>query len=403
MQAVRKVIQILNQHGYDALLAGGCVRDMLLGKKPADYDVATNATPDAMTKIFDRTLTVGAQFGVVVVLLGQRQIEVATFRSDIEYQDGRRPQSIVFTDAKEDALRRDFTINGMFYDLIKEQVLDYVGGKNDLEKGIIRAIGHADDRFAEDHLRMLRAIRFSCRFDFDIDDSTLEAIKKHAHKISRVSVERILVELQAILMHPNRSMGLKLSKETGLLKAIFPKIDDTIMGLGLETIQYLPKECSSALSLSTLLVGCQPDQIKKIARELKTSNDLRKQMIWLSENRLALVESLPLTKGRLKQWLNEPLFESLMSLLTAYYKACDIGLKPIKQLKTQIMDLGNESICPERLLDGRDLLALGAVAGPMVGQLKEEIYLAQLENQVKSKEQAEAWARDWLEKNKLKE
>ncbi|MCP4713124.1 MAG: CCA tRNA nucleotidyltransferase, partial [Planctomycetes bacterium] len=201
-QAAQNVIKQLRRQGYQALLAGGCVRDMLLGHLPKDYDVATNATPDTVAEMFPRTLTIGAQFGVVVVLNGSRQIEVATFRSDLSYSDGRRPDKIVYTDARTDAERRDFTINGMFYDPIDKKVIDYVAGQKDLKKQVIRAIGDPIARFNEDHLRMLRAIRFACRLNFSIEPATWKAIIKLAPKIKRVSPERISGELENILVDP---------------------------------------------------------------------------------------------------------------------------------------------------------------------------------------------------------
>ncbi len=398
-QAMLRVIKRLHQSGCEALLAGGCVRDMLLGRTPKDYDIATNAVPETVTELFGRTLTVGAQFGVVVVLVGGRQVEVATFRSDISYHDGRRPEKVVFTDARTDAERRDFTINGMFFDPLTEKVIDYVGGQKDLQKGVIRAIGDPNARFNEDHLRMLRAIRFAGRFDFSIEKATWQAMVKYASKIKRVSAERIAMELEHILVDPNRARGMHLTLESGLLKHIFTSIEPGRLEFGIEILQRLPNRCSFALVLAALLTKCEPKTVSQICRDLRASNDLRKQTRWLVENRTRLLENMPLTKGRLKKWLAEPLFEPLMLLERCYLNANNQSDAPLRQLRRQIKKLGDEPIVPPRLLDGHELIRLGAAPGPMVGRLAEELYLVQLENQVKTKTQARQWVKKWLAKH----
>src|SRR6186997_3487253 len=209
-----EIAQKLRAAGFEALWAGGCVRDELLGLTPKDYDVATSATPDQIRDLFGRrrTLPIGAAFGVITVL-GPRtagQIEVATFRSDAAYSDGRHPDSVTFTTAEHDAERRDFTINGLFYDPVAEQVVDYVGGQDDLHKRTIRAIGDARARLGEDKLRMLRAVRFATAFDFTIDADTLRAIQKMAAELNTVSAERIGMEVRLMLIDPNRAVALRL-------------------------------------------------------------------------------------------------------------------------------------------------------------------------------------------------
>jgi poly(A) polymerase len=390
------VIRCLRRAGFEALLAGGCVRDMLLGKIPKDYDVATNARPEQVAALFRRTITVGAQFGVVVVLLGGRQIEVATYRSDMDYPDGRRPKRVVFTNARQDAQRRDFTINGMFFDPLANKVIDYVGGQRDLKLQIIQAIGNAQERFAEDHLRMLRALRFACRFQFAIAPATWRAIRKNAAKIQRISAERISAELEMIVTDPNRSHGLQLVRDSGLLSRILPDLSDKQFSLGLQVVSHLPRKCSFVLALSALLADCPAQKAGKICRRLKTSNDLRKQVQWLLGNRQPLLDAIPMSKGELKKWLSQPLFEILVTLNRCYLRA--IGLKgdKLRTLRRQITDLGDEPIAPPRLLDGHELIRLGAVPGPLLGRLAEELYLAQLENQVSRKSEARRWAKQWL-------
>jgi tRNA nucleotidyltransferase/poly(A) polymerase len=400
--AVLQVVRRLRREGYEALLAGGCVRDMLLGKAPKDYDVATNATPQAVTELFDQVLMVGAKFGVAMVLWGGRQIEVATFRSDDFYVDGRRPEKVVFTDARHDAQRRDFTINGMFYDPLADEVIDYVDGKKDLNKGIIRAIGNAGKRFAEDHLRMLRAVRFAGRLDFEIEDNTWDAICDHAKKLKRISAERVASELEYILVDPNRKRGLRLAYDSGLLSVVFPLLTTDQLNFGINVAEQLPKNCSLALALSSLLLDCDGKKAGRICRDLKASNNLRKQVCWLLENHETLLDAIPMSRGRLKQWLAMPLFDTLVQLNRAYLKATLGSREKLRILRRQIEELGDEPVAPPRLLNGLDLIRLGATPGPMVGQLVEELYLTQLENEVSNKTEAHAWVQKWLACHKEK-
>ena len=399
-EAAIKIVKRLRAGGFEALLAGGCVRDMLLDKKPKDYDVATNAHPKQVTALFSRTITVGAQFGVVVVLLGGQQIEVATYRSDMDYPDGRRPQRIVFTDARRDAQRRDFTINGMFFDPLENTVIDYVGGQRDLKRQIIQAIGKAEERFAEDHLRMLRAIRFACRFQFAIACPTWRAIRRNAAKIQRISAERIAAELEMILTDPNRRQGLQLVRDSGLLIRILPEVSETQFTLGLQVVSQLPRKCSYVLALSALLTDCGEKKAGHICRRMKTSNDLRKQVQWLVGNRRPFLDAVPMSKGPLKQWLAQPLFETLVQLNRCYLRSVGQSEGKLRMLRRQINNIGSEPIAPPRLLDGHELIRLGAVPGPLVGRLAEELYLAQLENSVRQKSQARRWVKQWLQKHK---
>jgi len=399
LKAVLKVIRTLRADHFEAFLAGGCVRDKLLGKVPKDYDVATNAAPNEVRKLFPRTLTIGAQFGVIVVLTGGRQIEVATFRSDASYKDGRRPEKVVFTDAQHDAERRDFTINGMFYDPVSEKIIDYVGGKKDLQKKTIRAIGNPHKRFAEDHLRMLRAIRFATRLDFKINSATWKAIREHAAKIQKISAERIAAEFEQILTDPNRTRGLQLASDSGLLQFIFPQIPAEQLTAGMSVINQLPKRCSFALALSALLIDCTTKQADDVCRRLKNSNHVRQQVKWLLDHRGKILNAVPLTKGQLKLWLAKPLLEPLLQLNRSYLKATRQSDTKLRCLRRQINELGSETIAPPRLLNGHDLIRLGAAPGPMVGRLAEELYLAQLENEVKTADEAYRWVKLWIERH----
>ena len=393
---MRRVIRRLHKAGFEALLAGGCVRDILLGKTPHDYDVATSAQPDAVAELFPRTLMVGAQFGVVVVLSGGQQIEVATFRHDAVYADGRHPTKVVFSNARQDAERRDFTINGMFLDLSTDEIVDYVHGQEDLARHVVRAIGNANTRFAEDHLRMLRAIRFACQLEFDIAPDTWAAIRRHAAKISRVSRERITGELERILVNPERLRGVKLLRDSRLLKAIFPLVDSDKLNSGIKVLGYLPKCCSFSLAVAALFSSFNGSEVNGLCRDLKTSNHARKHAQWLVENHAMLLAAIPMSRGQLKKWLAEPLFEPAIQLGRASLRAAGKSETPLRRLRQQVKELGDESISPPRLLDGHELIALGAKPGPTVGQLAEELYLAQLENHITTKAQAWEWVTKWL-------
>src|SRR6476620_3024901 len=231
------VVRRLRQAGYEALWAGGCVRDELLGVEPADYDVATSARPEDVQRTFARTVAVGESFGVVAVIGPRRfdgsfpKVEVATFRSDGAYIDGRRPESVVFSTAAEDAQRRDFTINGMFFDPLESRVLDYVGGRADLKAGVLRAIGDPRARFREDKLRLMRAVRMAARFDFPIEDATAAAIREMAPEITVVSAERIADELRKMLVHRHRSWAMRQMDELGLLRHVLPEVEAEMKGL----------------------------------------------------------------------------------------------------------------------------------------------------------------------------
>ncbi len=399
------VVRQLHKAGYQALLAGGCVRDKLLGKRPKDYDVATNALPESVISLFNRTITVGAQFGVVMVLVGKYQIEVATFRSDFSYEDGRRPQRVVYTDARQDAARRDFTINGMFYDPLSRQVIDYVNGRVDIDRGIIRAIGNPDQRFAEDHLRMLRAVRFAGRFGFTIEPRTWQAIINNACKLRKISSERIARELELMLTDKNRSRALQLAYDSGLLHIVLPGMGKGQLLKGLTTLGQLKGNISArqqgclAMVLAGLLIDCGGrDDVIRICRHLKLSNRLQSDTVWLVEGCHKLIACPPASKSELKLWLAKPLFGWLLRLCRCYLKASGSSLAVLYMINRAIKQLGDEPVSPRPLLNGNDIIKLGIAAGPEVGMVLKQLYIAQLENDIKNKTQARQWVRHYIKK-----
>ncbi len=400
-QAALDVVRKLQRGRFQALFAGGCVRDMLLGRRPKDYDVATNARPEEVVELFPRTLQIGAKFGVVLVLTRGAQVEVATFRSEAGYQDGRHPDVVTFTDAANDAARRDFTINGMFYDPFEEKVLDFVNGRADLERQIIRTIGSPDERFGEDYLRMLRAVRFSTQLDFPIEPKTLAAIGRNAARIVDISGERIAIELEATLVHPNRHQGVAMFISSGLAGAIFPELPAEYRLRAVEVTGRLRKRVSFALALAAFFSGVEPETALARCRILKLSRDCTKHIWFLLTHRGRLLED-GMSLASLKRLLAQPYFWDLYELERAAQKARDDreALAALGRLRRRVRSLRGINVKPRPLLNGHDLIRLGARPGPQIGQLAEELYIAQLEGHLHTSKQAEHWASEWLEKRR---
>ncbi|UCC99236.1 MAG: CCA tRNA nucleotidyltransferase [Phycisphaerales bacterium] len=401
-QAAIEIIKRLHRKGFHALLAGGCVRDMLLGRRAKDYDVATEAQPKDVIRLFRRTLKVGAQFGVVIVLFENQQVEVATFRTESGYDDGRHPGSVRFSNAAEDAARRDFTINGMFYDPLEKRVVDYVGGQADLKGRIVRTIGKPAERFGEDYLRMLRAVRFSTQLGFEIEPATWSAIGANAGKIANISGERIAIELEGILAHPSRAAGASMLFESGLAEVTFPGLAGEQSNCAVAVLGQLRKKVDFPLALACLFAGCETEFAMRSCQVLKLSRNQTKHTKFLLTNRGRLLNER-MSMAELKKILAEPYFRDLYEFQRAIQKAEGDGRKSIAallSLRKRIKALGDVELQPKPLLSGHDLIRLGAVPGPGLGQLAEELYVAQLEGTLQTPEQAEQWALKWLQKHK---
>ena len=332
-----EIVRQLKDAGFNALWAGGCVRDHLLGKTPKDYDVATNATPDQVRKVFKarKTLDVGASFGVIIVVGSKKagQVEVATFRSDGSYSDGRRPDSVIFSSPEEDARRRDFTINGMFFDPLEHKVLDFVGGEHDLGQGYVRAIGDPHERMREDKLRLLRAVRFTAHLEFGLARATKAAVTEMASEIHVVSAERIAAELRRMLIDQHRHVAIELADDVGLLREILPEVtvlrseignDDSketqlptdtrrpkaVVAISLSpqlTALRLLQDPSFELAFAVLLLGVS--NVEAICRRLKLSNDELDKTAWLVRQQDALREPDKLSLAQLKRLLAHPFRE----------------------------------------------------------------------------------------------
>ena len=399
-EAAIDIIKCLRQNGFTALFAGGCVRDMLVGRAAKDYDVATNAHPDDVVRFFPRTVKVGAKFGVVVVLIKNVQVEVATFRTESGYLDGRHPSQVTFADAREDAGRRDFTINGMFFDPIEGKVIDYVGGQKDLQHHVIRTIGDAQTRFGEDYLRMLRAIRFSTQLGFKIEQATWEAICKTAHNIRNISGERIAMELEALLTHPARADGFSKLLESGLATHIFTNMSQEQFEYGINVLKNLRKRVDFSLALAAVCAGCEVQSALEQCEVLRLSVNHYRHMKFLLDHRSALLDAdMPL--AGLKKLMAKPYFLDLYELQRALQRAEKATVAPLIKIKKRARALKGQELTPKPLLDGHELIALGAVAGPQVGELAEELYIEQLSGNLHTADHARQWVKHWLQTHTL--
>lgn len=393
-QAAVKIITKLRDAGFQALLAGGCVRDMLLDRTAKDYDIATDARPEDVQRLFRRTLAVGAKFGVVIIMLDSIQIEVATFRTESGYADGRHPENIAFSNAKEDASRRDFTINGMFYDPIDKQIFDYVGGREDLQLKTLKTIGPADQRFGEDYLRMLRAVRFSAQLSFAIEDKTWQAVCDNALKITCISGERISMELEAVLTNSNRAKGIRLLDQSHLAVTIFEGFTGEPIDFGIKVLDLLVGDVCYVLGLAALFSDLKTPLTMKMTATLMLSNAQTKHLQFLMENRGRLLEQL--TLADLKILLASGYFENLYNLQEAILKATDESLNPLDCIRQRADDLAGTEIKPKPLLDGNELLQLGVTPGPAVGRIAKEMYYMQLNEELLTRDQAVVWLKNSL-------
>jgi poly(A) polymerase len=388
--AALAVVDRLRRHGYEALWAGGCVRDMLLGLEPADIDVATNATPTQVVDLFTRTRKVGAQFGVVLVKQGRYWIETATFRTDLDYTDGRRPDRVVFTTAEQDALRRDFTINGLFYDPIEEHVIDYVEGQRDLQAGIIRAIGDPEERLAEDHLRLLRAVRFTARFGFHLDEPTATAVRHHAAKIARVSAERIREELEKMLAHPARATAFSLMAELGLMEHLWAgsQWPSGRIAHVADTLAHLPDNADFVLSLAAVLADEPVAHVPEIGQDLRCSNDQMKNTAWLVAHKVDLDRSATMRLADFKKLLAHDRFDDLLALHRALCLSEGRPLDGNEAARSRRASIPPDRIAPPPLVTGEDLIARGLEPGPRFKTILDALYDAQLDDTLTSREQA---------------
>jgi poly(A) polymerase len=428
------IVRRLQAAGFSAFWVGGCVRDFLLGRTPGDYDIVTAALPEQIETLFRRTLPVGRKFGVMVVVEHRHPFQVATFRAEADYQDGRRPGRVVFGDAMADARRRDFTVNGLFYDPVRQQLHDWVGGEADLRARIIRTIGAPAERFAEDHLRLLRAVRFAAQLDFTIEPGTFAALQAHAPKIKGISAERIRDELLKLLRPPHASRGLELLRQSGLLEQVLPEIAATITceqspdyhpegsvfnHLRL-MLQDLPPDADAALPWAVLLhdvakpvtASADPgtgsihfyghekigaDMAEAILERLRFPRKEIEAVAEAVRYHMQFKDALQMRKSTLRRLLMRPTFPLELQLHRLDCLGSHGQLEVYDFLVAQAKELEQQPQIRPPLLTGNDLIALGMKPGPALGALLAEIREKQLQDELKTKAEARRWVRQKLE------
>lgn len=393
------VVQTLHAQGYKAYFCGGCVRDHLLGNKPKDYDLVTDASPADIKRIFPRTVSVGAKFGVIQVLVGKDAFEVATFRKDGPYRDGRRPESIEFSDEREDALRRDFTINGLFWDPPAGRIIDYVAGQEDIRKKIIRTIGSPHERFGEDYLRLLRTIRFSCRLDFAIDEKTWNCVAETAPYIRKISKERVRDELLRMLTGPKPARALSLLEDSGLLKHIFPEMDeDAAVGpperkravarlIALFDHGPFQKPDIPLALLLQYLVSRETGQIADVCSRLRLPSQISQNVSDLITWGPKLAGARRLNIAELKRLLRLPFFADLSELYRIECLAGSRDLDIYDYCRRKLHEFGAD-INPPPLITGNDIIRLGIKPGPLFKEILNFIEDRQLEGTITNAREA---------------
>lgn len=424
-RAAAWVVRRLRQAGFHAYLAGGCVRDLLLGRTPKDYDVVTSAPPDRVQALFERTVAVGAAFGVVRVLVateaGDVPVEVATFRSEGPYADGRRPSSVRFADPRTDVLRRDFTINGLLLDPDTGQVVDWVGGLVDLEGRTVRTIGDPLQRLAEDRLRMLRAVRLSAELGFQLDHRLSAAIRRLAPEIRLVSAERVREELSRLLTAPGRGRGLRLLEETGLLGELLPEVaamrgvpqpeefhpEGDVFEHTVRVVEHL-RDPTPTLAFGGLLhdVGKPKtrevrDRIRfprhdevgaalaeQVMRRLRASNQDTERVVALVRGHMRIKDFPHMREAKRRRLASSPEFPELVELLRADCLASHGDLTVYEWIQGWLAERAGEPLRPPRLVTGHDLIALGLQPGPAFREILDAVYTAQLEGHVRTRQEA---------------
>lgn len=429
-ELANSICEMLQRNKHQALLVGGCVRDLLLGREPADYDVATDATPVEVAGLFPESVAVGARFGVMLIPRDGFEVEVATFRSDMGYSDGRHPDRVAYSKTpQEDVQRRDFTINGLLMRHDNGEVLDFVGGRKDLSVGTIRAIGDPELRFAEDKLRLMRAVRFAARFGFEIEPTTLRAIRRHVAEIRQVSPERVREELTKMLTEGAARRAFELLDETWLLGQVLPEIaamkgveqppefhpEGDVWIHTLLMLQQLAKGASPTLAWGVLLhdVGKPPtfqsaeqtgDRIRfnhhvdvgvkmaeEICRKLRFSNEDTEQIAALVGNHMRFGAVEAMKKATLKRFVRLPQFDEHLELHRLDCLSSHRHLGSFEFVQRFLEETPPEQVRPARLLTGDDLLAMGFQPGPEFARILREIEDAQLEGQLKTKEEAKEY------------
>ena len=424
-----KVAARLRENGHIAYFAGGCVRDMVRGLTPKDYDIVTDARPEAVQSLFPHTFAVGAHFGVIIVLENGFQFEIATFRSDDAYIDGRHPSAVHFSSPEEDAQRRDFTINGMFYDPVAEKMIDFVGGRADIDAKRVRAIGDPAQRFGEDRLRMLRAVRFATVLGYEIEKATWDALATNAESINQISAERIRDELVRTFLSPNRVRGWDLLDSSGLMRAILPELEamkgvlqpeqfhpegDVFVHTRL-MLQLLPQEVPVPLVLAVLFhdvgkpvtatgdktgrirfnehdrIGAQ--MTEAIMRRLRFSGAEIEATVEMVKQHMVFKDVPNMRLAKLKRFMARPTFDDELELHRVDCESSHRMLDNYEFLLRKRQEFANEPIIPPPLVRGDDLIALSLKPGPKFGEILEAVETRQLEGTLRTREEALEWVK----------
>ncbi len=424
-----RLVERLRAAGHEAFFAGGCVRDMLLGKEAHDIDIATSARPEQVQQIFQRTVAVGAAFGVIVVLENDFEFQVATFRSDGAYKDGRHPESVSFTTAEGDAKRRDFTVNGLFYDPIEKRIIDYVGGESDLRAGILRSIGNPEERFSEDKLRLIRCVRFGASLGFQIEEETWKAVCRMAPQITVVSAERLRDELVKIFTNPSRVTGFDLLDTSGLLEILLPEVTrmkgceqppdfhpegDVFVHTRL-MLSLLPPEVSIPLVFSVLLHDTgKPGTFRRdetgrirfnghesvsaeittsLFERLRFSNAETEATVVGVKNHMSFKDVRNMRVATLKRFLARPTIEDEMELHRVDCLGSHGLLDNHDFLRAKQVEFSNAPLIPPPIITGRDLIANGYKPSPLFKKILDAVEGMQLEGAVTTPEEALAWVK----------
>jgi poly(A) polymerase len=422
------IVRRLREQGFIALFAGGCVRDRILGVEAKDYDIATDARPEVVQRLFDHTVAVGAKFGVIVVVLEGEPFEVTTFRADAPYVDGRRPSSVRFGTIEEDAIRRDFTIGGMYYDPLEDRVIDLVGGIRDLRAGVIRAIGNPYDRFEEDRLRILRAARFAARFNFSIDPATWAAMKRAAPTIVSISAERIGEELVRMMTEGGAARGMDILLESGLMNVLMPEVAAMIGCAQPENyhpegdvyvhtrlaVSMLDPGCTETLAFGILFHDiakprCRAEQNGKVTfyghteqgaemaveilARLRRSRSVQERVAYLVKNHLKLTMAPRMRPATLKRMLAEDGFDELLEVARLDALASSSYLGYYHFCRRARARMAPAEIRPRRLIGGNDLIRMGFAPGPAFKTILREVEDLQLDGTLTSREQALEYVR----------
>ena len=428
LKAAQKIAQTLQQAGHTCYFTGGCVRDSLLNKTPKDFDIATSATPKQVRKLFPKSDSIGAHFGVILVRVHGLAFEVATFRTDGTYTDKRRPNSVTFSSPQEDASRRDFTVNGLFQEPLTGEIIDFVNGSADIDQKIIRAIGNPVDRFQEDALRLMRAIRFATKLDFEIEPATWDAICENAHLLGHIAAERIQAELNQILLHKDRARGLDLMVQSGLIRHCIPEVLD-LQGCE-QPPQFHPEgdvyvhtkimlnmlsgEPSLELCLAVLLhdigkpstysynpeedrirfsghdqVGAEMAEV--ILKRLKYSNKTIEEVCAMVKNHMNFMNVRFMKTSKVKRFMARPTYQQEMELHRVDCGSSNGITENYDFLRAKEQEFAAEPLIPPPLISGKDLISLGYPPGPDFKPIIEAIQNEQLEGKLSTKEQAIAW------------